>query len=100
MPKPKTMNTVLRSWRIGEKLSKSELAETLGISVSHLTEIELGASCSLEVAAKIERVTEGFVRATHLQSDRDRILKARAKEAPPKRSRPMAKAERGKSAPA
>lgn len=68
-----SMVSTLRAWRLGEGLSVEALSEKIGISPSFLTEIELGASCSLRVAARIEVITDGMVRAIHLSADHERL---------------------------
>lgn len=68
-----SMVSTLRAWRLGEGFSIEAVAEQIGISPSFLTEIELGASCSLRVAARIEVITGGMVRAIHLSADHERL---------------------------
>lgn len=76
----------LMAYRKRWGLSREDLAKRAGISVSFLHEIELGASCSLETAVRLEEATDGYVTPTRLYRDSLRIRKAKEAE-PPRRGR-------------
>lgn len=59
----KTWEHPLRTWRIDRRLTLAELGRIIGVTPSHLSEIERGQKTpSLEMAARLSAATKGDIK--------------------------------------
>jgi transcriptional regulator with XRE-family HTH domain len=59
----------LRRWRMGKCLSLAAAAPRFGISLQHLSRIELGYVPHIELANRIVKVTGGAIRYRDIYTD-------------------------------
>lgn len=71
--RPRRNMTNLRAWREKQGLTLDQAGARVGISGSHFSEIENGGTCTLKVAAAIERETEGLVTGAEIWGDHQRF---------------------------
>lgn len=69
--------TELRAWRLAQNLIQSDVAARLGVSVSRVSELETGGTCSIALAAAIEDLTDGLVTAAVIWRDHKTIEQLR-----------------------